>query len=119
VILLNKAVSAIIVILLVFAFTGMAFSAENNKKTQVFGGKITAINTKEKTITLKNDETPKFTCIFNDKTLIRMTNGQKPIDMKINDIIAVLYEEVNGKNIAKSISALAPAASSSKGQSKP
>jgi len=117
---LNKAVSLIIVILLVFSFTGITFSAENDKKIQAFGGKITAINTKEKTITFKNDETPEFKCIFDEKTVVRMANGEKAkSDIKLGDIVAVVYEEVNGKNIAKSIAAMVPAASSSKGQSKP
>ena len=117
---MNRAVSLIIMIFFVFSFTGIAFSAEKNKKMQVFGGLITAIDTKENIITLKNDKTPEFTCIVDDKALKRNTNGKKSMaDIRIGDIVAVVYEEVNGKNIAKSITAMAPAVSSSGGQSKP
>lgn len=118
---MNKAVSLIISIFLVFSFIGTTFSADKGKKIQVFAGLIKTIDVKEKTITLQNDKTPEFTCIIDDKAVIRMANGKKSMvaDIRIGDIAAVAYEEINGKNIATSITAMTPAASSSSEKANP
>ena len=117
---MNKAVSVIIMILLVFSFTGVTFSSEQEKKMQVFAGLITAIDTKEHTITLQNDKTPEFTCIVNDKAVIRMNNEKKSFaDIRTGNIAVAVYEEMNGKNVVKSITVVSPATSSSEGQPKP
>ena len=117
---MNKVVPVIIMIFLVSSFTGITFSSEKEKKMQVFAGLIKAIDTKEKTITLQNDKTPEFTCTVNDKAVIRINNEKKSFaDIRTGNIAVAVYEEMNGKNVVKSITVIPPAASSSEGQSKP
>ena len=117
---MNKAVSLIISMFLVFSFIGTTFSADKGK-IQVFAGKIKAIDAKEKTFILKNDKSPVFTCIINDKAVIRMANGKTSTaaDLRIGDIAVVAYEEANGKNVAISATVVKPAASSSPGKANP
>ena len=118
---MKKAVTVMIMIFLVFSFTGIAFSSENAKKMQVFAGLIKAIDTKEHTITLQNDKTPEFTCTVSDKTVIRMNNETKSFaDIRTGNIAVAVYDAINGKNIAISVTVMPlAAASSSGGQSKP
>ena len=118
---MKKVVTVIIVTLLVFSFTGTAFSSEKGKKMQVFAGLIKAIDAKERTVTLKNDKAPEFTCIVNDQAVIRLNNETKSFaDIRTGNIGVAVYEEMNGKNVVKSLTVMPPkAASSSGGQSKP
>jgi len=116
VISVNKVVPVIIAIALVFSFTGMTFSAEK-EKMKVFGGGVKAINLKEKTMTLWNDKVPEFTCSVDDKSISKTTSGNKTLaDIKVGDIAVVVYEEVNGKNVAKSITVTSRAAAASSGE---
>lgn len=119
---MNKAVSFVIAVSLLFSFAGIAFSIDKEKKFKTAAGVIKAIDTKEKTITLQDDKAD-FTCIFNDKTVFRMSDGKKALtDIKAGDVAAIVkvgyiaalvYEEVNGKNLVKSITVISSAVSSS------
>jgi Cu/Ag efflux protein CusF len=94
----------------------MASSAEK-QKMQVFGGGVKAVDTKEKTITLWNDKVPEITFSVDDKSISKLTGGNKTLaDIKIGDIAVVAYEEVNGKNVAKAITITSREAASSQGQ---
>ncbi|HUO76570.1 MAG TPA: hypothetical protein VMU21_03245 [Thermodesulfovibrionales bacterium] len=114
---MNKVVPVIIAIALVLSFTGMTSSADKGEKITMVAGAVKAIDTKQKTITLETNELGKFTCILDDKTLLL---GRKTIaDVKVDDVAAVIYEDVNGKHIAKSITVASPAGSSSKEKTAP
>jgi len=116
VISVNKIVPVIIAVALLFSFTGMGSSAEK-QKMQVFGGGVKAVDTKEKTITLWNDKVPEITFSVDDKSISKLTGGNKTLaDIKIGDIAVVAYEEVNGKNVAKAITITSREAASSQGQ---
>jgi len=116
---LNKAVSVIIVIFLVFSFTGISFSA-GNAQMNVNAGLVTAINAKERTITLQNDKIPEFICVIDDKAVVRINNGQQSFSgIKIGDIAAVTYKKVDGKNVAIDITVMTPPVSSSQEKAKP
>lgn len=125
---MNKAVSFVIAISLLFSFAGIAFPIEKGKKIKTAAGVIKVFDTKEKTITLRDDKAD-FTCIIDDKTVFRMTDGNKALtDIKAGDVVALVkvgyiaalaYEEVNGKNLAKSITVISSAVSSSGEKSKP
>lgn len=100
---MNKIVPVIIAIVLVFSFAGTTFSAEK-KKFEVFGGGVKAIDLKEKTVTLWNDSVPEFICSVDDRSISKQTSGNKTLaDIKVGDIAVVVYDKVNGKNVAKSI----------------
>jgi hypothetical protein len=118
---LKKVITVIIMTFLVFSFAGITFSSEKGKKMEVFAGLIKAIDTKERTVTLKNDKAPEFTCIVNDKTAIRLNSEIKSFaDIRTGNIAVAVYESINGKNVARSVTIMPPAAaSSSAGQSKP
>jgi len=112
VISVNKIVPVILAVALLFSFTGMASSAEK-QKMQVFGGGVKAVDTKEKTITLWNDKVPEITFSVDDKSISKMTSGNKTLaDIKIGDIAVVVYDEVNGKKVVKSMTIQSPASSS-------
>lgn len=106
---MTKIVSVIIAAAVVFSCAGIAFSAEK-KKMEVFGGGVKAVDTKEKTITLWNDKVPEITFSVDDKSISKMTSGNKTLaDIKIGDIAVVVYEEVNGKKVVKSMTIQTPA----------
>lgn len=105
---MNKIVPVVIAVAFVFSLAGMTSSAERQQK-KLFAGTIKKIDTKEKVITLENDRVAEFTCSVDEKSIPQMTNGKKTLaDMKVGDIAVVVYEEVNGKNVAKGITVQPP-----------
>lgn len=117
---MNKIVTVIVSTLFIFSFIGTTFSAEKGKNLKVAAGAVKAIDKAAKTITIKEDKKEAFTCFFDDKTIIRANTGGKIDDMKIGDIAALAYEEVNGKNIARGITVISQSGlSSSEKVSKP
>ena len=74
------------------------------KDVKLFAGAVKNLDINQKSITLKNDKDGESTFIVDEKTIIRSNNINKSInDIKVGDITALLYEEIDGKHIAKSI----------------
>ena len=108
---MKKATAVIVTVLFVIAFASAAFSAEKGRSIKMFAGKVISIDMKGKTITLREDKKGDFTCTFDDKTKIMKDNKPKTAsDIKVGDIAATLYEEVSGKNMAKSFTVFTPPA---------
>lgn len=107
---MNRTVSIIISIFLVFAFAGAAFPAEKGKALKTNAGEVTSIDMKAKTITVKNDQDGSLTFVIGDKTVVRIDNKNKSTfeDVKVGCIAALAYEEINGKNVIRSITVMPP-----------
>jgi Cu/Ag efflux protein CusF len=119
---MKKAVSIILALLFVFAITSISFAVEEKKaapateekampaeKTKVkqVTGDVKAVDMKAKTITVtktmkgKAEET---VATVDDKTKIMMGEEKKALaDVKVGEKVKVVYKEVEGKNVAKSI----------------
>ena len=114
---MNKVAAVIIAVSLFFSFTGIILSAEKEKGTRFVAGTVKTIDTREKTITLQNNDIGEFTCTLDDKSSLR---GKKTMaDIKVGDLAALIYEDVNGTHLAKSITVISPAGSSSEEKAKP
>jgi Cu/Ag efflux protein CusF len=109
--LLNKVVLGIISIFVVFAFAGISLSAENAKGYKMAAGQVKALDAKAGTITLGNDKSGDSTYVIGDKTVVRANNKNRGTlaDIKVGDIAALVYYDVNGKNVIRSITVLSPA----------
>jgi Cu/Ag efflux protein CusF len=112
--LLNKVVLGIISIFVVFAFAGTSLSAENDRGYKMTAGKVKAVDSKTGAITLGNDKSADSTYIIGDKTVVRANNKNRGAiaDIKVGDIAALVYYDVNGKNVIRSITIISPAATS-------
>ena len=107
---MTKAVALICSIICMIAFSSMASSEETKNKMNIFGGKVVTIDSEHKTFTLREDNRGIFNCTFGDSTLVRKNNQLKEVsDIKVGDIIVVIYEKMAGKNFAKTISIFVPA----------
>ena len=96
--------------ILLVAFSSVAFSAETKNNLKIFGGQVVAMDTEHKTFTLKEDKRGTFICTYDDSTRGFSNNQQKTIsDMKVGNIAVVVYDEVSGKNLARSITFFEPA----------
>jgi hypothetical protein len=110
VIQLSKIFPVLVSALILFSFAGATYSAEKGEKMMVAAGKVTAINAQEKTITIRNDKVPVFTCFFNSNTTVRSNMGTMIVatDIKMGSIVAIAYEKLDGKNIARGITVAIP-----------
>lgn len=110
--LLKKIFSIFTALTLVLCCAGLAFSeVTDDQKPTMFAGMVMAIDVNAKTLTLKNDKAGPFTFSFSDNTTLRAADGRKTAsEITVGDIAALLYKKVDGKNIATSITVLAPAA---------
>jgi len=96
--------------LCMIAFSSMASSTETKNKINIFGGKVVTIDSEHKTFTLREDNRGLFTCTFGDSTPVRKNNQLKAVsDIKVGDIIVVIYDKMAGKNFAKTISIIVTA----------
>ena len=113
--LLNKVVLGIVSIFVVFAFAGISFSAESAKGMKMAAGQVKAIDARTGTLTIGNDKSGDSTYIMGDRTVVRANNKNTSTfaDIKVGDIAALVYYDVNGKNVIRSITVLSPAAASS------
>ncbi len=107
---MKKAVLAIVSIFLAFAFTGTGFPAGKEAAIKMAAGEVKAVDTKAKTITITNDKQAESVFVFDDKTVVRAHNKNKSTfaDVKVGDIAALIYDEVGGKSVIKSITVMAP-----------
>lgn len=102
---MSRIVAVLVSILFVSAFTGIGYSAGKENKIKLEAGVVKALDANAKTITLSADNKTDFKCSFDDKTVVRANTGKKitTADIKIGDVIVLLYKEVNGKKIAESV----------------
>jgi Cu/Ag efflux protein CusF len=112
---LNKVVLGMVSIFVVLAFAGVAFSAGKAKGMKMAAGQVKAIDAKAGTVTLGTDKSGDSIYIIGDKTAVRTNNKNTGTvaDIKVGDIAAVVYYDVNGKNVIRSITVLSPAPASS------
>jgi Cu/Ag efflux protein CusF len=111
---MKKVVSIVVALLFVFSITSLSFAVEGQKampvekpKVQRVTGDVKAVDMKAKTITVtkmmkgKAEET---VVTVDDKTKIMMDKEKKALaDVKVGEKVKVIYTEVEGKNVAKSI----------------
>jgi ribosomal protein S12 len=107
VIILKQAIRTTVTILiaLCFAVPVMGAGQEMSKPNiNLFAGEVKTISVKEKTIFLKNDKA-EMTIVCNEKTVFRSGKSKVTFDdIKKGDMAAVIYDVVDGSNVAKSIS---------------
>ena len=111
---MNKVAAVIIAVSLFFSFAGITLSAE--KGIKFVAGSVKAIDTKGKTITLQSNDAAEFTCIFDDKTLLR--GKMTMAEIQVGDPAALIYEDVNGTHLVKSITVMSQAGASSEEKTK-
>ncbi|HYA32016.1 MAG TPA: hypothetical protein VED67_04590 [Thermodesulfovibrionales bacterium] len=110
---MKKRLAVIISVLLILSFEGVTYAVEQGKINFV-SGVVKALDAKTGAITLKADGKPDFTCFIDGKTVLRMSNGRKTADqIKVGDIAATIYKEVQGRVIATSITVVSPQVSPS------
>ena len=111
---MNKVVLGIVSIFIVLAFAGITFSAENTKGMKMAAGQVKAIDTKAKTLTIGNDKEGDLTYVVTDKTIVRANNKKASTfaDIKVGDIAALVYYDVNGKKEVRSVTVMSLATAS-------
>jgi Cu/Ag efflux protein CusF len=110
---LNRIALGIVSIFVALIFAGVTFSAEKMQGIKMAAGQVKAINAKTKTITIGNDKSGDAAYVVDDRTLVRANNKTGSFaDIKVGDIAALVYYDVNGKNMVKSITVLSRAAAS-------
>jgi len=94
----------VISIALCLAVSVLAAGQEMKKPNiNLFAGEVKAISADEKSIFLKNDK-EEMTIVCNDRTAFRSGTAKVTFaDIKKGDIAAVIYDVVEGRNVAKSI----------------
>jgi hypothetical protein len=113
--ILNKVVLGIVSIFVVFVFAGVVLSADATKGMKMTAGKVKAVDAKAGSIILGNDKSGDATYVIGDKTVVRANNNKNTgtiADIKVGDIAALVYYDVNGKNLIRSITVLSPATAS-------
>jgi Cu/Ag efflux protein CusF len=110
---MKKATILFVAVILVFALASISFAAEATKAEQMpvekpkakqITGDIITLDLKAGTLTVKN-KIQEVSLSTDNKTIIRLDNEKKTFaDLKSGDNIKAKYIQVDGKNIAKSIS---------------
>jgi Cu/Ag efflux protein CusF len=117
---MKKAIAIIVSLLFVLSVAGLSFAAEKaaapaaEKKAPVkvkwLHGEVAAVDAAANTITIKGKKA-ETTITCDDKTKIMMGKKKEALaDVKVGEKVSVKYEEVEGKNVAKSVSLQAHAA---------
>lgn len=128
---MNKMIAVIVAVLFAFTVTSLSFAVEEKKatpapavkkaepmkpaetlKVMFVTGKVKAVDTVAQTITVvkkvkgKEEET---VITLDEKTSIALGKKKKELtDIKVGDVVTVKYKEVEGKNVAKSITIKSP-----------
>lgn len=123
---MKKVIAIFVAVLFVFSITSLSLAVEEKKaapapvekkaepakpaekpKVKQVTGDVKAVDTKAMTVTVtkmvkgKAEET---VVTVNDKTKITMGEAKKALaDLKVGDKVTAKYKEVEGKNVAKSI----------------
>ena len=122
---MKKTIAIILVVLFALAMTSLSFAAEEKKTTpapvakkaepikpavtlKYVTGVVKAVDTVAKTVTVTKKVKGKeveTAVIVDEKTSIAMGKNKKELaDVKVGNNVTVKYAEVEGKNVAKSIS---------------
>jgi hypothetical protein len=118
VISLRKPIALILTILFVLSVTNLSIAGSGARMRQAMeamggkeiAGEVTAVDTKEKAITVKGMR-GLVTATCDEKTFVKMGNVVKTCaDIKVGDKANMLFEAGEGKNVAKSIFLSLPAA---------
>ena len=117
---MKKLVLGIVSIFIVLAFAGITFSAQDMKGMKMAAGQVKAIDTKARTVTIANDKEGDLTYIVTDRTVVRANNKKASTfaDIKIGDIAALVYYDVNGRKEIRSITVMSLAKPASSSASK-
>jgi len=108
---LKKATASILSILLILTLTSFSFAGSGARMRQAMesmggkeiAGEVTAVDTKEKTITVKGMR-GLVTATCDEKTMVKMGTAMKTCaDIKVGDKANMLFESGEGKKSAKSI----------------
>jgi hypothetical protein len=114
---LKKAIAFIISIFFILTLTSFSFAGSGTRMRQAMegmggkeiAGEVTAVDTKEKTITVKGMR-GLVTATCDEKTMVKMGTAMKTCaDIKVGDKADMLFEAGEGKNAAKSILLSLPA----------
>jgi len=112
---MKKVIAIIAVMLFAFAITSVSFavgakkveSAKPAEVVKVVSGTIKAVDTVAQTLTVVQKvkgKAKETTVTMDDKTSIMMGKQKKSLeDLKSGEKVAIKYTEVEGKNIAKSV----------------
>jgi Cu/Ag efflux protein CusF len=117
---MKKAITIIVSLMFVLSITGLCFAAEKAMtrstmkeqsaekaapvKIMHVWGEVTAVDAKAGTLTIKSKK-EEVSLSTNDKTVIRTGKEKKTLaDIKVGEKVRARYSEVDGKNLAKSIS---------------
>ena len=75
----------------------------SKKKVNFFAGEVKSVDVKTKTIVIKAEKDEK-SVVCTDKTVLQSGKStMKFDDIKKGDIAAVIYDVINGKNVAKNM----------------
>lgn len=108
---MKQPIALILCILLLLSFTGYSFAGSGARMKQAMeamgareiAGEVTAVNAKDKIVTIKGMRSL-VTAVCDEKTLVKMGNVIKTCaDIKVGDRANMLFEDGEGRNIAKSI----------------
>jgi ribosomal protein S1 len=120
VILVKKAIAIIVSLLFVLSVAGLTFAAEKavekkeapamekkapaKAKVKMVTGEVTAVDVKANTVTVKGKKA-EMTLTCEDQTKVMMGKEKKACaDVKVGDKVTAKYSEVEGKDVAKSVS---------------
>ncbi len=101
---MRRIFSVLVSVAFVFSLSAATFSAEK-AKLNMAAGAVKTIDVKTKTVTIRADKQPDFTFSINDETVLKSSKGQKVTidDIRVGVILVLMYDVVDGKNIAKSV----------------
>lgn len=103
---MKQALRAFFILGITLCFVVPVMAVEKNAskpKINFFAGEVKSIDAKTKTIVIKREKEEK-SIVCTDKTV--MQSGKSKVtfaDIKKGDIAAVIYDVVDGKNVAKNI----------------
>ena len=118
---MKKVTACILSILFILTLISPSFAGSGARMRQAMesmggkeiAGEVTAVDTKEKTVTVKGMR-GLVTATCNEKTMVKMGTEMKTCaDIKVGDKANMLFESGEGKNAAKSILLSLPAVPSS------
>ena len=96
----------------IFVITVLSMSIILNnifaKDVKLFAGAVKNVDINQGFITLKNDRDGESTFILGQNVVVKANdNSSKTVnDIKVGDIAALVYDEIEGKRIAKSITVI-------------
>ncbi len=117
---MKKTIAIIVSLLFVLSVAGLTFAAEKamekkeapamekkapaKAKVKMVTGEVTAVDVKANTITVKGKKA-EMTITCEDNTKVMMGKEKKACaDVKVGDKVTAKYSEVEGKDVAKSVS---------------